>query len=107
MTGASQPETALAAALPADPSRARPEVTIHHHGTEAPTAARAASKFRSVSFMVSLPCPNRTQSRPLTPDPSPPRGEGRKSQISRQVQKPTTKSADIQVSTLLTRVPRR
>src|SRR5262249_7696415 len=75
MTGASQPETALAAALPADPSRARPEVTIHHHGTEAPTAARAASKFRSVSFMVSLPCPNRTR-HPFSPLPPWGRGVG-------------------------------
>jgi hypothetical protein len=54
-TGASQPVTAVAAALPADPSRARPEVAIHHHGSDAATAATPASTLRSVSFKGIVP----------------------------------------------------
>jgi hypothetical protein len=50
-TGAIQPVTTVAAALPADPSRATTPVRIHHHGSEASTLATAASKLRTSCFM--------------------------------------------------------
>src|SRR5439155_12736408 len=50
-TGVSQPVTQVAAALPADPSRAKMMVTIHHGGTKAVTDARTAHKLHSLSFI--------------------------------------------------------
>jgi hypothetical protein len=50
-TGVNQPVTQVAAALPADPSRAKTTVTIHHHGNEAPTAAMIAPRLQSLSFI--------------------------------------------------------
>ena len=50
-TGAIQPVTTVAAALPANPSRAKTPVSIHHHGSEASTLAIRASKLRSSCFM--------------------------------------------------------
>jgi hypothetical protein len=60
-------------------------MAVTHHGTEAITAATAASTFRTRSFIVSLAA----------------------HAIRRQVQKPTTKIAEAQVMAVLARVPRR
>src|SRR5262249_49913459 len=49
--GASHPVPLAAAALPADPSRAETLIAIHHHGSDAHTAATTASRLRSLSFM--------------------------------------------------------
>ena len=53
-TGDSQPVTTVAMALPADPSRADPNVRIHHHGSEAPTVATATITLRNMAFMSIL-----------------------------------------------------
>src|SRR5258708_4944667 len=54
-TGDNQPLTAVARALPADPSRADPMVSIHHHGSEARTVVTVASPLRISCCMVVLP----------------------------------------------------
>ena len=51
-SGESQPVTTVAAALPADPSRAIPPVRIHHHGSEASTVAIGAITLRISCLMV-------------------------------------------------------
>src|SRR6516162_6491913 len=82
-SGESQPLTAVATALPADPSRADPMVRIHHHGSEASTVVTVAITLRSSCFMVLLvsgrarhrasdPCLCSTP----PPAPSPPRRGG-------------------------------
>ena len=50
-SGESQPVTTVAAALPADPSKAMPPVRIHHHGKEANTVVTAASTLRISCFI--------------------------------------------------------
>jgi hypothetical protein len=44
---------AVATTLPADPSRAKAPVRIHHHGSEAKTLATGASRLRTSSFIAS------------------------------------------------------
>src|SRR5262249_31496906 len=56
-TGDNQPLTAVARALPADPSRADPMVTIHHHGSDASTVVKVASALRISCFMGALVSP--------------------------------------------------
>jgi hypothetical protein len=51
-TEAIQPLTAVAAALPANPSRAKTPVRIHHHGSVASTLATGASRLRNSCFMI-------------------------------------------------------
>ena len=46
----------MAAAVPADPSKAKPPVRIHHHGNEASTVAIAAVTLRISCFMALLGC---------------------------------------------------
>ena len=52
--GDNQPATLAAAALPANPSRDKVAGIIHHHGSDAPTVAKIANKFRS-SQPLALP----------------------------------------------------
>jgi hypothetical protein len=54
--GESQPVTTVAAALPAEPSRAKPPVRIHHHGSDASTVVSAAATLRISFFMILSGC---------------------------------------------------
>src|SRR5438445_8544655 len=44
--GDTHPTTTVAVALPANPSRVKTKGMIHHHGSEAPTAASTAIRLR-------------------------------------------------------------
>jgi len=79
-TGESHPTATAAQALPATPSKDSAAGMIHHHGNAAPTDASTANRLRNLST-AHLPYQ------------------------SVQDQYPTTKIADTQVMTALTRLP--